>query len=271
MQQIREELTATSHIFRNRVEDLANYSNLKVRYDKLKQNNLNDIYDWIKRFPSKMVSNTNGHYINFQQIPTLDLDGLPKSVVNDIERFQKVYDELKVIEQGNHTDKEIIRAIGAYNRLGSVYFSYNYNFDNFKEVVSSLGKIQRSLFQNRGYDENTDIDLIREELIKELEAADLELEEIKTEEFQDKIYNEIVEKKQKFGIEGKSIAERVKDFAKLNNLLDYKFEKSSAEACSIPTGKFTSGEVPTNTNKIKRLRIAKAKAKAILIQLELAA
>jgi hypothetical protein len=271
LQQIKEELTATAHIFRKRIEDLANYSNLKVRYDKLKQNNLNDIYDWIKRFPSKMVSNTNGHYINFQQIPTLDLDGLPKSVVNDIERFQKVFAELKGIEQGNHTDKEIIRAIGAYNRLGSVYFSYNYNFDNFKEVVSSLGKIQRSLFQNRGYDENTDIDLIREELIKELEAADQELEEIKTEEFQDKIYNEIVEKKQKFGIEGKSIAERVKDFAKLNNLLDYKFEKSNAEACSIPTGKFTSVEEPTNTNKIKRLRIAKAKAKAILIQLELAA
>jgi len=267
MLQIREELTAAAHVFRKQVEDLNNYKNLKVRYDNLKQSNLNDIYNWIKRFPSKMVSNTDNHYISFQQIPTLDLDNLPKSIINDIERFQKVYDGLKAIEQGNHTDKEMIKAISAYYRLESGRFTYTYNFDSFKEVVSGLGKMKRSLFQNRGYDENTDIDLIREELDKELEAAEGELEEIKTPEFEEKLYNEIVEKKKKFGIEGKTISERVKDFAGLNNLLDYKFEKSSAEACSIPTKKFE----PDDDKKIKRLRIAKARAKAILIQLELAA
>ena len=267
MQMIKEELSANAFIFQKQGEDLDNYSKLKIRYDNLKMNNLSDIRQYINRFPSKMISNTDGHYINFQQIPTLDLDSLPKSIVNDIERFQKVYDELKAIEQGNHTDKDIIRAIAAYNRLETTFSSrYNFNLDNFKEVVSSLGKIERSLFQNRGYDENTDINLIREELAKELEAAVADLAEIDTTEYQEQLYNEIVEKKEKFGIEGKTIPERVKDFAKLNNLLDYKFEKSSAEACSIPTGKFE----PTPTNdKSKRIRIARAKAKAILILLEL--
>jgi hypothetical protein len=270
MQQIKEELSASTTIFRNRVQDLTDYSQLKVRYDNLKQSNLNEIYSWIKQFPTKMVSNTNSNYISFQQVPTLDLEKQPKSVIAEIERSQRVYDGLKEIEQGNHTDKDIIKAIGAYNRMPTFYHNtrYNFSFDNFKEVVSSLGKIQRSLFQNRGYDENTNIDDIRQELEKELEAAELELEESKTDEFQEKIYNEIVEKKQKYGIEGKTITERVKDFAGLNNLLDYKFEKSSAEACAIPTGKFKPE--PTN-DKSKRLRIAKAKAKAILIQLELAA
>jgi len=269
--QIMDELNATLKIYEGRLQDLTDYSRLKLSYENLKKRNLDNIFTWIKQFPSKMVSNLNNNRINFSDIPTLDLESKPKSVIDQIERAQRVYDILIAIEQGNHTDKDIIKATGAYNRMPTLYHTYSdYEFDQYKEVVSKLGKIKRTLFQNRGYDENTDIEKIKEELQKEYDVALEDVEDARLPEFKEKLHDDLVEEKKQHGVEGKSIKARVKDFASLNNLLDYKFQKSSAEACAIPTEKFKP-VTSDNKAKARKIKIAKAKAKAILIQLELAA
>jgi hypothetical protein len=269
--QIMDELVSTKNIVTGQVNDLQEYSRLKSSHKNLKKTNLDNIYSFIQQFPTKMVSNLNNNRINFRDIPSLDLENQPNSVIDQIERAQRVYDGLIAIEQGNHTDKDIIKATAAYNRMPTLYYTYSdYEYNQYKEVVSQLGKIERTLFKNRGYDENTDIEKIKEDLEKELEVATEDVEDARKDEFKEKIHADLVEEKRIHGVEGKSIEARVKDFKSLNHLLDYKFQKSSAVACSLPTEKFKP-ETLDEKALARKVKIKRSKAKAILIQFELLA
>ncbi len=268
MSQVKEELYNNVKILENRIGDLANYAKLQSQYAELRKQNLDDIFSYIAQFPNLRVYENNGASFTFREIPSLKMDQYPQAAELAVERFQKAYDRLLAIEQGEQDDKSIIQAKAGYKRILSYYQSYDYRFDRYKDVVSQLGKIKRTLFKNRGYDENTDTLEIQQELEKELEDAKVELSEANSPEFEKSIYDDIVEKKKKYGIDGSDVVTRVSEFQKMNHLLDYKFEKISARACKIPTENFVK---PKGIDKQKRIRIARARAKAILIQLELEA
>jgi len=157
----------------------------------------------------------------------------------------------------------IIQTAQAYYRLTN---SYDYHFERYKTTVSQYGKIKKTLFQDRGYSEDTNLSVIKEDLEKELQEITIEVEDLDSPDFQEKIYNDLVEKKKKYGVKSASVADRVKQFASMNHLLDFKFEKTFAENCEIPEKHKIK---PAKKIDNKRLRLAKAKAKAILIQLEL--
>lgn len=265
LSKIKEEMAANVNVLEKRIEALSVYNETQNSYRHYKEIIIDDIHSAISRFGYVTIGATTGYDLNFSEVSSMKSEELNKAVKDKFERATEIYAGLKAIEQGNHTDKEIIQAYGKYARFTGN--SYNWNFTQFKNRVSQLGKMKRSLFQNRGYDENTDLDVIRKEMESELEALQKEQEDIRSDEFQEKIYNDIVEQKQKFGVKGASIAERVKQFSKMNNLLEYKFDKKSVEECAIPTGTLKKPK----SDKTKRLRIAKAKAKALKIKLQMAA
>jgi len=262
LKKIGEELKASKYVLVKRVVDLENFEKVKSAYEGYRKQFIEKIHAWIKTFPTLIVVNDGNRYIKFQDIPVLK-EELPQTLMTRIERHQKVYDQLMAISQGNHDDKLIIQTAQAYYRLTN---SYDYHFERYKTTVSQYGKIKKTLFQDRGYSEDTNLSVIKEDLEKELQEITIEVEDLDSPDFQEKIYNDLVEKKKKYGVKSASVADRVKQFASMNHLLDFKFEKTFAENCEIPEKHKIK---PAKKIDNKRLRLAKAKAKAILIQLEL--
>lgn len=262
---IKEELSSKKSILSKQIEDLSNYNTLKSNYANYKEVILKKLFASYNSFQNLQISNAGGVYIYFGDIPSLDLEKQTKDLQSRVERFNKVYEQLNNVMQGDHEDKVIIAAYAAYNRVSDGYSDYNFN--RYRDTVSQLGKLQRSLFAARGYDENTNILDIQLDLEKELEQTEKEYDDISSDEFQRKLYNKIKAEKERLAIKGGSLEDRVSDFASLNHLLSYKFTDVDHTSCAIPTKENKTPQPNTN----KRLQLAKAKAKALKLKLLLAA
>ena len=270
IKQIKEELDAKSKVLASQIETLEDYSNIQNNFKTYKDQMLETITTAFESFGNLKLHEKPGQYIYFRDVPTLDVEAQTKEVQSKIERFNKVYQQLNEILQGNHDDKFIISTYTAYLRVYELY-NYNYGsykFTRYKDVVSQLGKIQRTLFKNRGYDENTNIDKIKAELVKEQEENDQELKDLNTDQFQEKIYNQIKAAKDKLSIKGGTLDSRVKDFASLNYLLSYKFKDVDHKSCIIPT---KENPIKNTTNNDKKLKIAKARLRLAKAKLTLLA
>lgn len=267
LKQIKEELNAKKFILSKQIEDLNNYTDIRKRYESLKETILSKIYIGKNSFGNLKVHSGSQQDIYFNDVSTLKVKDQTKEIQSKIERFNKVYEQMNDVMQGDHEDKSIISAYAAYKRLKeSVYSSYDYEFDRFKDTVSQLGKLQRSLFTQRGYDENTDISKIREDLQAELLEVTAEVDDMETETFQQKLYMKIAAEKERLSIKGGDLEDRVSDFASLNHLLSYKFKDVDHTSCEIPTRENPSSDKA----QPDKLRLAKAKmkmAKAKLILL----
>lgn len=275
LKQIAEETESKFKILKSQIEDLNNYKDLEFKYGVHKDSMLRKITQGYNGFANLVVHKTNNGNIYFSDIPTLKIEEQTKELQSKIERFNTVYQQLNEVLQGDHEDKTIITAYAAYKRVSDMYssFSYgDYDFDRFKDVVSQVGKLKRSLFTSRGYDDTTNVEKIRTELKKELDATEIELEDIKSEEFHLKVYQQIASEKERLSIKGGHLEDRVADFATLNHLLSYKFKDVDHTSCAIPVKENQSKDQPAAKDKIKRLKLAQAKmkmAKAKLILLKL--
>lgn len=280
LKQLSSTLSNNITVLKKKTEDLTNYAQLKNKYSRLKENMISKISQAYESFKGLLLSSANGRYVYYRDVPTLDLENETQDLQKKVERYNKAYEQLSEIMQGNYEDKEMILAYGSYKRIKdsqSSWSSYDYDFDTFKDTVSQLAKMTKTLFTDRGYDENTNIEQINEELLKELEKAEAEYEDLKTEEFQRKLYNKIRAEKQRLAIKGGDLETRVQDFASLNHLLSYKFSDIDPRSCIIPTKENqnvrSSDHKSENQNqtadKDKRKRLAIAKAKALKLELML--
>ena len=78
---------------------------------------------------------------------------------------------------------------------------------------------------------------------------------------------EISERKKQFSVDGKTIEARVKDFEKLNYLLDFKFTDVDPNVCEIPSPE-NKPEAKSDDFMFKmQLQRKKAKAKLVLLNL----
>lgn len=264
LKQIKEEMDAKYHILTKQIEDLGNYTTLKANYSSFKEKIVAKISNKYNTFQNLEVHYANGIRTYFRDIVNLKIDEQTKEMQNKIERYSKVYAQLNDVLQGNHEDKDIIAAYSAHERVNDGYSFGDYDFNRYKDTVSQLGKLQRTLFSNRGYDENTNIDHILKELNAELEALKLEAEDVKSDGFMQKLYNSVKAEKERLSIKGGDLETRVKEFASLNHLLSYKFKDVDFNSCYIPTIENKT----QNTDKEKRLKLAQAKmrmAKAKLV------
>src|SRR5690606_13844858 len=131
------------------------------------------------------------------------------------------------------------------------YGNYNYQLDQFKDVVSRFAKIKRNIFEQRGYDENANLDTIKEEMQTELALLEVEFEEIRSEDFYEKMFKRIQEKKESLSIRGGSLNDKVKDFGTLNHLLSYKYKNTDLTKCEIPLKTLNQEPKEDKSKKIK--------------------
>lgn len=264
--QITSELNSKVATLKSNVEDLSNYVYLKNRIENMRVDYYNKVVSRRDSFKSVRIRDTAIYFDEVSKMSQKQIESLPKDKQNLIQRYTELY-ELLVTTSQNYTDKDLIICASKYNILinGS---TYDYDLTNFKEVVSRYSKIKKTIFDQRGFNENTDLSIVRDDLEKEQLLTESELTEIEKPEFQDKLMQKIEAQKAKFAVKGGTLEDRVTDFASLNYIMSYRFEDIDRSSCSIPT---SENKVVRIDDRDRRLRLAKAKAKALIIKLKLVA
>ncbi len=195
----------------------------------------------------------------------------------ELKKAEKLRDDIQDMQTATEiTDMDILK-IG---RRCSNVFGYHYNYYNiqyFKEYVSKVRNTERTLLKPRGLTINDDLSSLIGDLEKEKQELDNEakLYEGGTESPRfHALYDEILQKKKKLSVEGRSPGERAKEFSKLNYLLGYLMGYvNSNNSCEINPGAHHEAKTlpikKTNPDFERRLRLAEAEAEAEILLLKL--
>jgi len=264
LKKIRDDVYRQKGIIQNKISDVEKFASTKTSYENYKSSLVSSIADLT--MANRYLFEHDGQQYYFRDVNKLDLDNLPQNKKDVIKRYQKINDMLSDFNQGNREDKFLIRLKSAYNSVSD--YNWDRTLDSFKSMFSQYAKVKRSIFKLRGLSEDTDINVVVKGLNDELAKINMEIESVSKPEFQDKLIQEIQDKKEKLAIKGGTLDDRVKEFSKLNYLMSYKINQVDVDECKIPVIELPVQNVITN--KSKQIQIAKAKAIAIKIKLKLA-
>lgn len=268
LKQITSNLQSKKAVLVSNIEDLGNYVFLKTTLEEYAKIIFNKVLEYRTTFANQLVF-TDASYARFyfnDVVQSSEFDNFTKEQHNRIDRFRKVYDALNDLSI-EYTDKKAIKVLRMYDNLLNV--NLNKTIEIYSETLSKFTKIQRTIFEQRGYSQSTDISIIKNDLENELLLADAELTAVKTPEFENDLMLKIQEQKEKYAVKGGSLQDRVNDFASLNYVMSYRYKKVENQTCEIP--KTESPVINLNDDRARRLKLAKAKALALKIKLKLAA
>lgn len=208
----------------NNIETLGKYVGWKETYKTYRDRLLRSMrtfYDQMKELS----------HIKFKP-DKADLKVLPKEdqqrIIKDIEFFEEVTRFLENIPD----DKDLLAMARRFSRTFP-YFD-NYAINNFVEALSIVSKAEKTLLASKGFTAEDDINKVIASYKNDLTEARNHLEYLKTEEYRHQKIREVQIQKEELAIVGKSIEERVQEFADLNYLLSYKFADLPADG-KIPT------------------------------------
>ncbi len=245
---------------------------IEYNINKLREftNNLNRLENWRERI-LKIIENTMQNFSEIDYIkhePTkkelkkYDSDKR-KKIAKDIEKYNEFKKELSKTPLG---DKDIIKIARALSRMFS-YVSI-YEIGMFSENLSKVRKAEKTILEPKGFKITDDISKVIDEYKKDLEKEQKELEFIKGKEHKENIIAEVKQKKSAMKINGKTIAERVKEFSALNYLLSYKFAQTKIDSCPLP--KAEASKIKTKEYKeYEKDTEAEALALALALEIEL--
>lgn len=275
IKQIQDELWRKEVVLKANIEDLGNFASLKSAYETQRESideSLSSAATRIKNI-ELFYSNNLQRRVYYGNLPEIDVKEFNKTELARIDAVKKNVERIEsYLNADVKTDAELIRAYATKNRMfaSGGYSSYDHYFERFKDTVSRYGKLRRTIFEQRGYSESADISTITLEMEKELALLETEIKEARSEEFYDKIYQVVADKKAKLNLKGGSLQQKVIEFSSLNYLLSYKFKDVDHTSCAIPRIE-NKNYKSSSRDKAKRIRIARAKAKAIKIKLMLSA
>lgn len=193
------------------------------------------------------------------------LKELNEKVRKDIQKDLELYEELKkFFETVPLEDKFILQT--ARKVAGRKDYFDHWRMEYFKEYLAKIRKAEKSVLGANGYTTQDSIPDIIANFKTDLEKAKDELTQIKSTEHKIEIIKEIEVKKKAMAVQGKSIADRVKEFENLNYLLDYKFTDVDPMVCEIPkTGLKKETENSDEFRFKLQLQRKRAKAKLMLL------
>jgi len=148
--------------------------------------------------------------------------------------------------------------IGRLQRRFEYFDAYNY--ESYKLIRAEVVKTEK-LISGKGFSTNDDIDSIIAEIEKDVEVLRNQLTFVLSEEHKEVVMAEVQEKKSAMQIEGKSVAERVLEFGKLNSLLAYHNRQE--------TFKKTKKKAKDKGEESEMIALLEAEALAELMLLEL--
>ena len=215
-------------------------------------------------------------YINMQSFsyiqakPTTEkLKQLEKKQRDEIKKDIALFNELsKFLEKTPYADKELQLIARKVNNRFDYFDSYKLKY--FTEDLYAVKKGEKTLLSSKGYTIDDDIEAVIKEYKGDLQKAEKGLDYIKSEKYRRVIVAEVRDKKSAMQVSGKSVGERVREFAGLNHVLSYKFACIDPEACIIPSKELSpGGGCPKETELEQELSLLKLKIRIRKKMLEL--
>lgn len=211
-------------------------------------------------------SNTSwvrGHWMMSVALDSDKFKEYSKEVQSKIKAIHSLYDDLIAFAENSEQENRTILRL--CKRIANLKESYSRrdidaSYEFFKEYNAQLKKAEKSIFKSRGYTIESDFKTVYAEYQKELEDAEKEMTRLESNQFMQELLREVQLKKSALQVDGKTIKERVSEFAKLNYLLSFKFHHTKHESCFIPSPKM---EMPVETNNLE------LEALALELELEL--
>lgn len=208
-----KELERKIGIVSGNIPILKNYQRDKGYYDRMRENLLSELKIWTGNLE-------RNDYI--QNPPSKEwLKDKPKNIQETIKKDLELHAKCKEFEAKGDavTDTEIALHVRRIENRFDYYSSYTY--DRYKLIREGVVKTEK-LFTSKGFTSNDDIDTIIATYEKEVEQLREQLSEALSYEHRWQVIADVNEKKSTLQIEGKTVDERVKEFAELNYLLGQK-------------------------------------------------
>ena len=173
----------------------------------------------------------------------------------------------RFLEKTPVEDKEMLSIARRFHNLYPAF--PNYYADNFKESLAIVAKAEKTILAGKGFTAADNIDDVIRAFRKDLEQAREHRSYLGSEKHKEEVMKEVTEKKEQMSIAGKSIEQRVKEFASLNYLLSYKFADRPADGSIPKTEKSAQAQTaqPANEDEDVALRIRVAEAEMELLNL----
>jgi hypothetical protein len=198
------------------------------------------------------------------------------NVKRDIELFDAATNKKK---KTPIEDKEMLAIARRFENAFDTFDTWN-NVKAFKEALAIVAKAEKTVLASKGFTANDNIDDVISAYKKDLEQAKDHLSYLNSDKHKQEVMVEVRQKKEQMAVAGKSIEQRVSEFAKLNYLLSYKFadrppdgsipktEKSAQSQSSQSSQKPAQSDSVVSHDDDKALRIRIAKAKLKLLKLD---
>lgn len=152
-----------------------------------------------------------------------DLKKMSSEERNKALKLIERYDELmRFIHQPTFdNDKEIVQMS---RKLANIYDThFTYYTDEFSKYIKEVAKTEDSVLRKRGFNRNSDLSILLEELNAEANKLKDEQEFVNSEAHYKEVEKFITDKKKEMNIIGKSIDDRIKEFKKTNYVMQYPF------------------------------------------------
>ncbi len=185
--------------------------------------------------------------------------------VRVIDLNQSVFEDiLRFLESVPQVDTEILRVLRRIRGSEPTFTGFNV-IANFKEYLGKIRKAEKTVLAKRGFDLDTDIEEPLSQIEADISLLKAEAEKVMSDTFRREIKAEVDIKKSAMNVDGKTIGERVAEFASTNYLLSFKFEDIDPFACEVPN--------PANEREpdtiFSNMGLLKIKAKALTLKLKL--
>jgi hypothetical protein len=175
------------------------------------------------------------------------------------------------LSAADQPDKELLRLGRTFYAIAEQMESKDNRedvFGEFRALVSEIRKAEEGILKQKGFSLQDDLNTVIASLRTDVEKTEKEIILITSPENIQKTYLQIKEKKEKMQVSGESAAQRAREFASLNYLLDYKTGQHE-ESCELPHKNKQTANRPADSSqreREKKIRLAKAKAKALLLK-----
>jgi len=160
-----------------------------------------------------------------------------KRYLERAEELIKMCEEYQTSEQ---TDKGLISLNhklrqSTFANRGILNYTYSkYDFDDFKAAMVVIGKAKNSVFPKYNLNEDSDFSLAIEGISNKVQAFEKQVKEIKSDANEEKIIQDIRDKREKMRVDGMNTYGAVREFAKFHYLMDISAAEGHASDCKLP-------------------------------------
>lgn len=169
-------------------------------------------------------------------------------------------------------DKEAIRlcrkALKLYQEMDTKHQATN-TISQFRALVSEVRKAEESIIKEKGFTLNDNLLDIIQAYRSEKDRLTLELDDLKSYEYREKLMDEVRAKKEKLAVSGESPELRAREFAALNYLLSYRASDVDGDLCILPENEIKREKATDNTTGAHEFEMLKLRARALALKLKL--